>query len=526
MSKVLLVAVNARYSHTNLAVRSIVTYCRAGNRDAAIRTGLDFAEFNINQRHDQILNSLYEEQADIYLFSVYIWNRRIVLDLIDDLKKIRPTAVIGLGGPEVSYTAAETLASIPACDLVFRGEGERAVLNLIEACQFTEPITLQTLFGSDAPLDGICLRDPQSLEPVLSPPADPVDLDSIPFPYPDGFSTLQHQSVYYESSRGCPYNCIYCLSSAEDHLRFRSLPLVFNDIDQMLEGGVNMVRFIDRSFNCDRQRARLIWSYLIENDLARKASGLSRTRWHFEIAAHLLEPEDFILLKKAPAGLFHFEIGVQSTNDEVLRRSGRLANTADILEAIRRLTAGGTIDVHADLICGLPGEDLPSVLRSIDMCASLGQYTLQIGFLKLLPGTKMLQYAKEHGYVWQKEPPYEVLQSDGLKYGELRYLKNIEVIFERYANSHRFPHIWSSLLSIRPSISRTAADIASYWKKNGLFDRSVGQDTCFLALHGWIIGHDRLSDSEKKALSEALEEDYTALRGRHPSWQTFLQSAK
>lgn len=526
MMNILLVAINARYSHTNLAVRSIVTYCRERQENDRSQVSLDFIEFNINQQPSQILNSLFEQHADIYLFSTYIWNKRIVFDLIDDLKKIKPDAIIGLGGPEVAYTAADVFASAPASDLVFRGEGESAVFNLVEAYRKTKPLTLEALQNSDMPLDGICQRDVEGKAPILRPPALPLDLDSIPFPYPDGFSSMQHQSVYYESSRGCPYHCIYCLSSTEDNVRFRSLPLVFAEIDQMLDAGVNMVRFIDRSFNCDRKRAREIWSYLIERDIERKKTGRSRTRWHFEIAAHLLGSEDFIVLERAPAGLFHFEIGIQSTNDEVLRRSGRLANTADVLEAIRRLTAIGTIDVHADLICGLPGEDLSSVLRSIDTCAGLGQYTLQIGFLKLLPGTDMLLYAKQHGYVWQKQPPYEVLESDGLSYAELRYLKEIEVIFERYANSHRFGHVWSRLFSVGPSISRTAADIASHWKKNGLFDRPVGQDTCFRELQRWIVEHADLSTSEKDDLAAALEKDYTELRGNHPSWKDFLRSAK
>lgn len=526
MTNILLVAINARYSHTNLAVRSIVTYCRERQENTASQVSLDFIEFNINQQPSQILNSLYEQHADIYLFSTYIWNKRIVFDLIDDLKKIKPAAIIGLGGPEVSYTAADAFASAPACDLVFRGEGESAVFNLVEACRSMGRLTLDALQKSDMPLAGICQRDVESETPILRPPALPIDLDSIPFPYPDGFASMQHQSVYYESSRGCPYHCIYCLSSTEDHVRFRSLPLVFAEIDQMLDAGINMVRFIDRSFNCDRKRARQIWSYLIVKDVERKKEGKSRTRWHFEIAAHLLGSEDFLLMAKAPAGLFHFEIGIQSTNDEVLSRSGRLANTADVLDAIRRLNEIGTIDVHADLICGLPGEDLSSVLRSIDMCAALGQYTLQIGFLKLLPGTDMLLYAKQHGYVWQKKTPYEVLASDALSYAELRYLKEIEVIFERYANSHRFNHVWSRLFSLGSSISRTAADIASHWKKTGLFDRPVGQDTCFLALHRWIVEHTGLSAAERTDLSAALEKDYTELRGKHPSWQTFLRSAK
>lgn len=522
MSTVLLVAINARYSHTNLAVRSIVTFCRATNEVASSKANLRFTEFNINQRHEQLLSSLYEEQADIYLFSVYIWNKRVVFDLIDDLKQILPNAIIGLGGPEVSYTPAEIFESAPACDLVFRGEGEYAVSNLVSVCEKLGSLSLRSLRENGFPLDGISQRDPANREPILRPLAEPVDLDLLPFPYPDGFSSLEHQSVYYESSRGCPYHCIYCLSSTEDNVRFRSLPRVFSELDQMLEAGVKMVRFIDRSFNCDRKRARLIWAYLIEKDEVRRRSGRSRTRWHFEIAAHLLETEDFSLLEKAPAGLFHFEIGIQSTNDEVLRRSGRLANTVDVLSAIERLTAIGTIDVHADLICGLPGEDLASVLNSIDRCAALGQYTLQIGFLKLLPGTAMLGYAEEHAYVWQKEPPYEVLQSDGLSYEELRYLKRIEIIFDKYANSHHFPEVWATLLTFSRSISRTAADIASFWKEKGLLDRPVGQDTCFVALHAWLEKAP-MSDDQRHVLATALERDYVTIRGRHPAWHDFLQ---
>lgn len=527
MNKVLFVALDARYSHSNPALRSIIASAREQHDQEEIPE-LELMESNINQQSSVLLAEIFERKAAAVFFSCYIWNMAVVEKLLPVLRLLCPDVLIGLGGPEVEYTPSESLTKYKEADLVVCGEGETVYPLLLPhfvdfaACGHGEKIRKLALLLPR--LQGICLRtDGRTIQ--KSPPAIPADLDQIPFLY-DDFASLSHRLLYYESSRGCPFCCSYCLSCRDKPMRWRSLDLVKEDLKRFHSARVPLVKWIDRSFNADRERARYIWSYLIE--LHRQDPC---TRWHFELEAQLLGEEDFALLAQAPPGLFQFEIGIQSFNPEVLKAVNRSPETASILRALREITRHGNIHCHADLIFGLPGEDFASCARSFRLGLSAGADMLQLGFLKVLKGTPMREEAERRSYRFLPYPPYEVLSSDKLTYGEILSLKRLEAVFERFWNGTAFPHTRALILDMNQAFCdgrlspETGFDsflfflnAGRYFYERGYSTRSFSQDEFFAVFYGYLQ-----SVEKSEALQQTLRLDYEALpAGRLDSFEKLL----
>lgn len=425
--KSIFVAINAKYIHTNPAVRTLSLSCQSAGFDA------EFLEFTINQPLEYIQKELFLNKPDLLCFSCYIWNIVQVKFLVKQLQIILPNCKICLGGPEVSYNAKDVLLSCPA-DFVVRGEGEEAMPLLLKAIEEHLPLTT---------VANLTFR--QKDEIITTPSSSPPELTSIPFPYPNlKASCNHHQIYYYESSRGCPFRCSYCLSSAEDGVRFLPLSRVFADLSCFLEAKVPQVKFVDRSFHCNRKRANQIWHYLAQNDN-------QVTNFHFEINAETLTEDDISFLKSVRPGLFQFEIGVQSTNSDTLHAVGRTDSFSKIKQTVRSLQKANNIHLHLDLIAGLPLEDYQSFGRSFNDVFSLRPQQLQLGFLKLLHGSQLEAKRDFFQLKASPEPPYEILTTPALSHQDLLRLKSIERMVERYYNSNRFCNTIEYLLSFFPS---------------------------------------------------------------------------
>lgn len=403
--EVLMVSLNSSYVHTNLAIRLLQKVAQQGGIPARR------LEMTINDHHPAMLQRLYQAKADVYCFSCYIWNIEPTLKLIRDLKQVLPQAVIALGGPEVSYRPEEILATAPV-DAVLCGEGEELILPYLQGVQKGKPFLHPSIARPGCPTGVI---------------AQVENLDVIPFVYE---GEPLDNILYYESSRGCPYRCAYCLSSTLHGVRFRSLDKVKEELSYLCRHGAKLIKFVDRTFNCDRRRALELWRFL--RDLP------GDCRFHFEICAHLLDDEALEFLRTVPPGRFQFEVGVQSTNPQTLSAIHRQTDLDHCLSNVKTLGDMGNIHLHLDLIAGLPYEDLPTFTRSFDQVYPVSQ-VLQLGFLKVLSGSEIAARQEEYGYRFSQTPPYQVLQSRWISYDELIYLSRIEQVLERYKNSGVFP---------------------------------------------------------------------------------------
>lgn len=407
--KILLAAVNAKFSHTNLAVRDLQNVLAAAGLEAEI------AEYTINQPAWEILADLARRGADAYCFSCYIWNIDMVRRVGADLRLLAPGTSILLGGPEVSFGAEEQLAAMPWADAVLCGEGEPLIAGVLRE---KRPRGVYRAEGY-------------------------ADLDALPFPYRD-LGALQNRVLYYESSRGCPFGCSYCLSSADRTVRYRSLPRVFDDLRRFLDAGVMQVKFVDRTFNLDEGRALSIWKFLAENDNG-------TTCFQMELGGDLLTKEQIVFLSSVRPGLFQFEIGVQSTCEETLAEICRKTEIGRLTENVRALSAAGNLHLHLDLIAGLPREDFTRFAQSYDEVFALRPEQLQLGFLKLLRGSSLYARREQYGLVYSETPPYEILCTPELSFQELVELKMVEEMTETYYNSGRFSHTLEYLLEFIPS---------------------------------------------------------------------------
>ncbi len=416
---ILLTAVNAKYIHSNPAVHSLRAYARKHLGPASpVRIGV--AEYTVNHRTEDILASVYRKEPDVLCFSCYIWNIGCVTELAREFHKLRPDVPIWAGGPEVSYDAEAFLREHTEVTGVMAGEGERTFSELCEyyAGYGKEPDSIR----------GIFLRRKDTV--VSAGAREALAMDEIPFYYKDG-ADFEHRIIYYESSRGCPFSCSYCLSSLDKSLRFRSLDLVFRELSFFLERNVPQVKFVDRTFNCRQDRAEKIWRFLLEND-----NGI--TNFHFEIAADLLTEEALLLLGQMRPGLVQLEIGVQSANAASLAEVKRTTDLKRLSEAVRRIRRGKNIHVHLDLIAGLPFEDYGSFAASFDRVYALRPDQLQLGFLKVLKGSGMRARAEDYGLLYGDSPPYEVLRTAWLDYPEIIRLKRAEEMLEVYYNSGQY----------------------------------------------------------------------------------------
>ena len=459
MKKVILAALNAKYIHSNLALRYLSRF-QDNNRKHYVET----MEFTINQRLNFIAEELFRKQPDVVLFSCYIWNVEMLRQLCPILKKIMPDCVIGFGGPEVSYESETFLRENPAVDFVMRGEGELVFTKYLEHLDAGNPATL-------GEIESLTYR--QGDEIFSTPQMHPMDLALLPFPYEDDFSDVQNQIIYYESSRGCPYHCGYCLSSVENGVRFVPLDKVLPDLQKFLDKNVPQVKFIDRTFNCKKSHAMAIWKYLHEHD-----NGV--TNFHFEITADLIDQETIDFLKTVRKGLFQFEIGVQSTNPQTIRAINRNVDFAALSEIVQQIKDGGNIHQHLDLIAGLPYEDYDSFGCSFNDVYALHPEQLQLGFLKVLKGSMLHQKQKEFEIVYHDTAPYEVLTTHELPYADTLRLKYVEEMVETYYNSGRFLNTLAYLVPLYESPFAFFEALSQFWvsenyhylglSKMGLFD--------------------------------------------------------
>lgn len=486
----LLCGINAKYIHSNLAIFSLKAYA---DRKKIPGAEIILKEYTINNYVEDILQDLYEAKADIIIFSCYIWNISFVRELAAELKKVSPEVKIWAGGPEVSYAANKFLMENPAFDLIMQGEGEEVFSELIrltveEKCRIKDvykqseskkvlsgivekrysierkqavkeekDIEDKHFAGEDnvyptnyidmsklQKLQGIAVRDfsgkaalgnaesniENKTKIINTGFATLMDMDTIPFVYED-FHLFEHKILYYETSRGCPFCCSYCLSSVDKTVRFRSLSIVKKELDAFLEAKVPQVKFVDRTFNCNRQRAIDIWSYLVEHD-----NGI--TNFHFEISSDLLGEEELELFAKMRPGLIQLEIGVQSTNGETVDAIHRHMDLDKLFHYVDRVHKLGNIHQHLDLIAGLPYENYERFGCSFDDLYAHEPDQLQLGFLKVLKGTMMEEEVKKYSILYRNQPPYEVLGTKWLSYDEIILLKGVEELVELYYNSGQY----------------------------------------------------------------------------------------
>ena len=446
--RILLAAINAKYIHSNLAVYSLKSY--AGSRLPDV--DIQICEYTINQQIDRILADLYEKKPDMLCFSCYIWNITCVREVLAEVKKVLPEVKIWLGGPEVSYNAVAFLKKYPQVDGIMKGEGEQTFLELLQALR--ENTSLTEILGIT------WRREDGEIENHPWRPA--ISLDEVPFVYQD-MELFSHRIIYYESSRGCPFSCSYCLSSIDKCLRFRSLEKVLPELQFFLDQKVPQVKFVDRTFNVNHEHTMAVWRYLTEHD-----NGI--TNFHFEISADLLREEEIDLIAKMRPGLIQLEIGVQSTNPNTIREIGRTMNFPKVASAVARVKACRNTHQHLDLIAGLPFEDYESFRKSFDDVYTLRPEQLQLGFLKVLKGSRMYEQAQQYGVVWQERPPFEVLKTNWLSYGEVLALKRVEEMVEVYYNSGQFACTLPKLEKRFQSPFRMFEALADYYRGRHLLE--------------------------------------------------------
>lgn len=415
--KTILVGINSKFSHTMLSVRCLASYAHS------VGIGCEIREYTINNRTENIIQSLYLEKADVYAFSCYIFNIEHVRKVAGALKKLLPSSMVVFGGPEVSYETETFMRANPFVDFVLRGEGEKTFASFISAFDGKDAVK-KRLYAEREKGVSFLLDN----EFVFNGFPEPVcDLDEFPFPYEEDLFSLSERILYYESSRGCPFRCSYCLSSVDRTVRARSLTRVKEDLSRFLDAKVRLVKFVDRTFNYDNVRAFEIMKFLHDND-----NGV--TSFHFEIAAWRFTDEMMDFLRNIPRkNLFQFEVGIQSTNPQTLEAIDRHANTETLFERVKKLIGTG-FHVHVDLICGLPYEDYASFGRSFNDVYSLGAACVQLGFLKVLKGAP-ISLQNEHGNVFNSDPPYEIMYNKYISFDDVIRLKRVEELVELYYNS-------------------------------------------------------------------------------------------
>ena len=444
--KILLTAINAKYIHSNLALRNFVAYASDCTEHLILK------EYTINHAPDQILQSIYRECPDVLCISCYIWNISSVEILIREFHKLMPTVPIWLGGPEVSFESEAFLTSHPEVTGIMRGEGEDSFTALARYYIYGSPEYLCDIPGLVFREDGAIRQTGESL---------PLPLDHIPFCY-DKTDDLAHRIVYYESSRGCPFRCSYCLSSLEKTLRFRSLELVKKELLFFVKQGIPQVKFVDRTFNCNHTHAIAIWNYIREIDLG-------TTNFHFEVSADLFREEELSLLSTFRPGLIQLEIGVQSTNPATITEIHRQMDLSRLKEVVTRIRTWHNIHMHLDLIAGLPYEDYDTFAKSFDEIFALSPSQLQLGFLKVLKGSYMYDHAAEYSIVYHDHAPYEVLSTKWLSYDDVLRIKRVEEMLEVYYNSWQYALSMRLLTCIYSSAFELFQRLGDYYDSHGLF---------------------------------------------------------
>ena len=478
--KFLLAAMNAKYIHSNLGIYCLKAYGekwreqRGNEGEDFVPWNIEIGEYTINHQMDDILRDIYRRKPDAVGLSCYIWNLSYVMNLVRDLPKILPDTEIWLGGPEVSYNAETLLREEPGIKGIMMGEGEDTFLQIINVYEHVKPEERPKAFSA---IEGLAVRGAEG-EICVRPLSKAVDMNRIPFPYTD-LEQLENRIIYYESSRGCPFSCSYCLSSLDKSVRYRDLELVKKELEFFLEKKVPQVKFVDRTFNCSRSRTLEIWTYLRDHD-----NGV--TNFHFEISADLLNQEEIELIKTMRPGLIQLEIGVQSTNENTIKEIRRTTDLQKLSQAVDQINALGNVHQHLDLIAGLPWEGYESFQNSFNQVFAMKPKQLQLGFLKVLKGSYMEEMAVEYGLKYQCQPPYEVLGTKWIDYGEILKLKAVEEMVEVYYNSGKFEKTMEEL----QRDSRTPFDLfyelSLFYEKQGLKGKSHSRMARYEILYDFI----------------------------------------
>lgn len=489
--KILLTAINSKFIHSNLAVRYLKAFTKDLPYESKIR------EFSINDREERILKEIIEEKADVVAFSTYIWNVELVSHVANLIKLVSPQTEILYGGPEVSYDSKDFMENNIG-EYLIEGEGEKTYRDFVEY-----KLGLREL----SEIKGLYYR--KNDEIIFNGTRPLMDMDEIVFPYEED-EDLNNKIVYYEGSRGCPFRCKYCLSSTTHGVRFHSIERTLEELNFFIKKGVRLVKFVDRTFNCNHKYSMAIWDFLIKAN--------TNTKFHFEISADILKEEEIELLRKAPKGRFQFEVGVQTTNDDVLKNINRFVNFSDIKEKVEELLSINNINQHLDLIAGLPGEDYKSFVKSFNDVHSIKPEEIQLGFLKLLKGSDMRRDAYLYNMKYSPYPPYEILSTDKISYDEIQILKRVEEVVDKYYNSQKFNTILEFFYDKFETPYEFFYELGNYFEQKGYFNKNIGNTEYYKVFLDFnmeilkgkedclvdIIRYDYLSFNKKRGIPEFL----------------------
>ncbi len=491
--KVIFTAINSKYIHTALGLRYISEYCKSQGHDVTL------IEETINTQLLTILEKLMSAEADVFAFSVHIWNKPVVYKLISMLKKLCPQAVIIAGGPEVAFDAAKIFAEQPAIDYIVQGEGELVVAKLLQALQDNTAVPQHVAYIENGNVNlngGVTVIE---------------DLAALPFPYPDLQQVIaEHKIVYYECSRGCPFNCSYCLSGISRSVRRRPLEMVLADLQCFIEAKTPLVKLVDRTYNLDEEYFLPIMEYLAAAD--------TDTTFHFEIKADLITPKVLDFLKNVPQGRFQLEIGIQTTNPPTLKAINRRDNWEKLAYNVQEILQAGNMHIHLDLIAGLPYEGIKEYEKSFNDVYALQPQMLQLGFLKVLPGTQMSRETDCHKLIYMDEPPYEILATAYIPYKEMQMLKRLENVFEQVYNSGCFANTLRLLTAKEASAFEFYRRLTEWWVKNGHYPQVHNSRGTAKILYDYIDEHIN-EETVKTNLIEVLRYDvFMNIDGWRPEW--------
>lgn len=489
MSSILLVGINAKFIHTNLAIRTL----KANARECEDMVQL--AEYTINHEREEIFQRIYEKKPSVIGFSCYLWNIDYVFSIANDIKKILPDVFIMVGGPEVAYRPEEILDRYDAIDLVMVGEGENTLYEF--ARQLRQVGNPKKIVFRD--IAGVVYREGGQVHRTF--PREAMPMDDLVFPYRDeDIMELEHHILYYESIRGCPFSCSYCLSSIEKTVRIKSPEKTEKELDFFLRNRVTQVKFVDRTFNCNRDYAYRIWKYIGEHD-----NGV--TNFHFEIGGDLLREEDFALLATFRPGLVQFEIGVQSTNPLTIKAIRRTMDLEQLRENIARIHEKRNIHQHLDLIAGLPYEDYESFCQSFNDVYAMKPDQLQLGFLKVLDGSYMNEVKGEYDIRYSSQPPYEVFSTRWLSYEDILKLKQVEEMVEVYYNSFQFTATMAFLERFFATPYDMYRKLGEYYKENDLFEQKHSRGKRYEILWEFARETMTLDEQQREWMREVLTYD-------------------
>ncbi|MDI6921321.1 B12-binding domain-containing radical SAM protein [Clostridium botulinum] len=476
--KALLVAINSKYIHSNLALR----YLRANTEDLNYECMLK--EFTINDRKENILEKIIMEKADLVAFSCYIWNLEYVEELANLIKSVKPSTEIIFGGPEVSYDSESFLRKVPG-EYIIKGEGEET---------FREFIKCKIENKSLDKVKGLYIKTLNGIE--YTGERHNISMNSVVFPYKRE-EDLKNKIVYYEASRGCPFKCKYCLSSTLHGVRFHDIERVKKEIKFLVDKNVKLIKFVDRTFNCNHKFAMEVWEYIINLD--------TDATFHFEISADLLTKEELDILSKSKEGRIQFEVGVQTTNNEVLKNINRHVNFETIKEKVEELKKLKNIKQHLDLIAGLPGEDYNSFKNSFNDVYSIEPEEIQLGFLKLLKGSPVRLEAEKWGMLYSPYPPYEILSTKDISYEELLILKKVEGVVDKYYNSGKFNNILKYFMGEFKKPFDFYYSLAMFCNDKGYFDRNISGPQYYKV---FLEFNEEFLNKNSEFLKEIIKYDY------------------